>query len=163
MSFRDKLIQLRNEQKLSQQELADMLDVARQTVSRWESGKSVPSSNQIANICKVFHIQPNELVETESGAYDTPKQAQPHTANQTKRTLSIPLLVVMSVLLLIAIGGLIATIVYAVKDAAYDTSVTAWIVSIPRNTPIVILAVFLGIFIILVSVLIVFLVRSRKK
>lgn len=163
MSFRDKLIQLRNEQKLSQQEFADMLDVARQTVSRWESGKSVPSSNQIANICKVFHIQPNELVETESGVYNTSEQPQSTATSPTKKPLTIPLLVIMGILLLIAVGGLIATIVYAVKDAAYDTSATAWIVSIPRNTPIVILAVFLGIFIVLVTVLIVLLVRSRKK
>lgn len=38
-----------------------MLDVSRQTVSRWESGKSVPSSVQLSNLCKAFNIDANNL------------------------------------------------------------------------------------------------------
>ena len=56
MSFRENLLRLRAEHNISQQELAEKLDVSRQSISRWESGKSVPSANQIANICKVFGL-----------------------------------------------------------------------------------------------------------
>lgn len=61
MDFRERLIKLRDERRLSQQELADLLDVTRQTVSRWESGKSYPSIQQLANICREFKIDANEL------------------------------------------------------------------------------------------------------
>ena len=38
MKFSEKLVQLRKQNKLSQEQLADMLDVSRQAVSKWESG-----------------------------------------------------------------------------------------------------------------------------
>ena len=40
MSFAENLKQLRNEKQLSQEELAEMLDVSRQAVSKWEQGVS---------------------------------------------------------------------------------------------------------------------------
>lgn len=42
MSFNEKLQTLRKQKKLSQEQLADMLDVTRQSVSKWESGLSFP-------------------------------------------------------------------------------------------------------------------------
>lgn len=40
MSFADNLKQLRKEKQLSQEELAEILDVSRQAVSKWEQGVS---------------------------------------------------------------------------------------------------------------------------
>ncbi|MBQ6836048.1 MAG: helix-turn-helix transcriptional regulator [Clostridia bacterium] len=40
MSFADNLKQLRKERQLSQEELAEMLDVSRQAISKWEQGVS---------------------------------------------------------------------------------------------------------------------------
>ena len=40
MKFHDKLIKLRKSKGLSQEELAEMLDVSRQAISRWELGVS---------------------------------------------------------------------------------------------------------------------------
>lgn len=42
MRFSEKLQKLRKENKLSQEQLADQLDVSRQAVSKWESGLSFP-------------------------------------------------------------------------------------------------------------------------
>ena len=69
----------------------------------------------------------------------------------------------LSACALAALVGLIITIVYAVKDAAYDTSATVWIVSIPSNTPMIILSVFLALFIAVLAALFIFLLRGRKK
>ena len=41
MSFAENLKQLRKERQLSQEELAEMLDVSRQAVSKWELGDSL--------------------------------------------------------------------------------------------------------------------------
>ena len=42
MSFADNLKQLRKEHHLSQEELAELLDVSRQAVSKWENGNGYP-------------------------------------------------------------------------------------------------------------------------
>ena len=70
MDFREMIIRYRGEKGLSQQELADLLQVTRQTVSRWESGKSRPQPGQIASICAALHIDVRTLD-------DLPPDAQP--------------------------------------------------------------------------------------
>lgn len=170
MSFRDKLIKLRTESRISQQELADMLDVSRQTVSRWEAGKNIPSTSQIANICRVFNIQANDLMETppcgnDENTSSNPKESNEDTSSPKKDIFKtgLTLFIAMGVILLAAIAGLIITIVYAVKDASYDTSSTVWIASIPQNTPFIILSVFIAIFIVVLAALFIFLLRGRNK
>jgi len=158
MNIREKLIMLRNESNMSQQEFADFLNVSRQTVSRWEAGKSTPSFAQITNICRAFGIGANELLQTPvSNAEESAQQEKPVGG---KKLLS---LCAIGACALAALVGLIITIVYAVKDAAYDTSATVWIVSIPSNTPMIILSVFLALFIAVLAALFIFLLRGRKK
>lgn len=166
MSFRDKFLTLRDESNLSQQEAAELIGVSRQTVSRWEAGKSVPSTNQVANICKAFNIQANDLIESNgeiSNADENTISNETPTEPSAKKKISVSILVVIGVLLFVAIGGLIITIVYAVKDAMYDTSSTVWIAAIPQNTPFVVLSIFVGIFVVLLAALLVYLLRSKKK
>lgn len=159
MDFRERLIKLRDENKLSQQEMADKLDVTRQTVSRWESGKSYPSIQQIAGICRTFHIGANELLDCDEGTIERPPEPQ----KQKKRDKKfIAAAIVLCVLFAAALGGLIATIAYAVKDAQYDTSSTVWIVSIPQNTPMIVLCVFLGLFMLLIAAVFAYLITRGK-
>ena len=47
MSFAENLKQLRNEKQLSQEELAEMLDVSRQAVSKWEQGSGYPEVEKL--------------------------------------------------------------------------------------------------------------------
>lgn len=167
MDFRERLIKLRDENRLSQQELADMLDVTRQTVSRWESGRSYPSIPQMARICSTFAIDANEMlgctaekpddVQTkENGAEDA--QQKPHA----KRKF-IACVAVLAALFAAALGGLIATIVYAVKDAGYDSSATVWVVSIPQNTPMIVLCIFLALFMVLIAAIFIYLIIRGKR
>lgn len=156
MSFREKIITLRDEHNLSQQELSEMLDVSRQTVSRWESGKSIPSASQVSKICKAFNVNADFLLDT-----DVPAQTQNKKPRLTKT--QITLISVAGALLLLAVIGLIITIVYAVKDAAYDASTTVWIVAIPRNTPMIVLSLFLGVFIVLLAVYLILTLRRTRK
>ena len=65
MSFNDKLQKLRKEKKYSQEELADMLDVTRQSVSKWESGQTYPEMDKLLAICKIFNCSLDELTNDE--------------------------------------------------------------------------------------------------
>lgn len=61
MNFNEKLQKLRKEKKYSQEELADMLDVTRQSVSKWESGQTYPEMDKLLSICKIFGCTLEEL------------------------------------------------------------------------------------------------------
>src|SRR5574344_1601597 len=61
MKFSEKLQTLRKDKKLSQEQLAEMLDVSRQSVSKWESNQSYPKKDKLLAICKIFHVTLEEL------------------------------------------------------------------------------------------------------
>lgn len=65
MSFNEKLQKLRKENKYSQEELADMLDVTRQSVSKWESGQTYPEMDKLLALCKIFNCSLDELTNDE--------------------------------------------------------------------------------------------------
>lgn len=62
MEFHDKLYQLRKQKGLSQEELANRLNVSRQTISKWELGDSTPDMEKLAAIGNLFVISLDELV-----------------------------------------------------------------------------------------------------
>ena len=53
---------LRTRKGMSQEELADRLNVVRQTVSKWEKGLSVPDSEMLIRIAEVFEVSVGELL-----------------------------------------------------------------------------------------------------
>lgn len=65
MSFNEKLQYLRKENKLSQEQLADMLDVTRQSVSKWESGTTYPEMDKLIMLCKIFKCSLDDLTNDE--------------------------------------------------------------------------------------------------
>lgn len=62
MTIGERLLKLRKEKNLSQEELANELDVSRQTVSKWETDQSVPDFDKIVPLCEVFGITSDELL-----------------------------------------------------------------------------------------------------
>lgn len=65
MNFSEKLMKLRKENKLSQEQLANMLDVSRQSVSKWESGQTYPEMDKLLALCKIFKCTLDELTNDE--------------------------------------------------------------------------------------------------
>lgn len=51
---KDKIKLLRKENNITQSELAEKIYVSRQTISRWENGSSIPSTDNIAQIAQFF-------------------------------------------------------------------------------------------------------------
>lgn len=62
MNIGDKLVELRKKKGLSQEELAEKLDVTRQTISKWELNETSPNINQAKEISKLFNVSLDELV-----------------------------------------------------------------------------------------------------
>ena len=72
MEFNNKLYELRKQKGLSQEELANRLNVSRQTISKWEVGESTPDMEKLVAISDLFEVSLDELVKGEE-----PKLAEP--------------------------------------------------------------------------------------
>lgn len=62
MKIGEKIYSLRKKYNLSQEELANELNVSRQTVSKWEVGESCPDFDKIVPLCELFGISTEELL-----------------------------------------------------------------------------------------------------
>ena len=62
MNIGEKLYELRKEKNLSQEEVADKLNVTRQTVSKWETNQSMPDLDKVIPLCELFGISTEELL-----------------------------------------------------------------------------------------------------
>ena len=65
MRFGDNLKQIRKAKKMSQEQLAEKVNVTRQSVSKWENGESYPEINNILELCKIFNCKLNDLIHTD--------------------------------------------------------------------------------------------------
>ena len=62
MTIAEKIAHLRIVNNISQEQLAEMLNVTRQTVSKWESGESLPQIDKVMEICEKFKVTADELL-----------------------------------------------------------------------------------------------------
>ena len=62
MKFGENLKSLRKSNNLSQEQLAEKVNVSRQSVSKWETGEAYPEMNNILELCKIFKCNINDLV-----------------------------------------------------------------------------------------------------
>jgi len=74
MTIGERLLKLRKERNLSQEELATVLDVSRQTVSKWETDQSMPDFDKIIPLCNYFGITSDELLTGDSNIKEAKKQ-----------------------------------------------------------------------------------------
>ena len=59
------IYELRKEKGLSQYQLADMIPISRQAVSKWERGKTIPDSSTLIRLSEIFDVSINELLKGE--------------------------------------------------------------------------------------------------
>lgn len=63
MFIGERILKLRKEAKLSQEDVANKLNVSRQTISKWETGESTPDFDKILPLCELFNITTDELIK----------------------------------------------------------------------------------------------------
>ena len=63
MSFSENLQVLRKKNNMSQEQLAEKLEVSRQAVSKWESGNGYPETDKLMSICEIFECSIDEILK----------------------------------------------------------------------------------------------------
>jgi len=72
MNLGENIYRLRSEKKMSQGDLADALDVSRQSVSKWENNNAVPDLDKLLKMAELFDVTLDALVK----GMDTPTVTQ---------------------------------------------------------------------------------------
>lgn len=68
--FATTIYRIRQERKLTQKEIGDIIGVSDRTISKWENGTTVPDLCQIRNICKKLEISPSLLIKSKKKLSD---------------------------------------------------------------------------------------------
>jgi transcriptional regulator with XRE-family HTH domain len=66
MTLNEKILSLRTSHKMSQGDLAEKLEVSRQSVSKWETGASIPELDKLIMMSNLFNITLDELVKSDT-------------------------------------------------------------------------------------------------
>ncbi len=82
MTLGERIVGLRTRRKLSQEELADLLGVSRQSVSKWETDASVPELDKLVKLGEVFGVSLDELVKGNAFI----EEQEPVPAGDTRET-----------------------------------------------------------------------------
>ena len=83
--FSENLKKIRKEHNLSQEQLADKLGVSRQSVSKWESNQAYPEMDKVLQICKMFNVNIDELMNQDINSVRETKQSKSNLNKYVKR------------------------------------------------------------------------------
>ena len=93
MTIGEKLLNLRKQKNLSQEEVANCLNVSRQTISKWETDQSTPDLDKIGPLCELFEISADELIigksTTKSESVNEQENKNQFVDNRRKRAQGI--------------------------------------------------------------------------
>lgn len=88
MILADKIIALRKKNGWSQEELAEKMDVSRQSVSKWEGAQSVPDLDKIVRLSQIFGVTIDFLLKDEYEEVEyTEETAEPEKMNVRRVTM----------------------------------------------------------------------------
>lgn len=89
MTLGEKIILLRKQAGMSQSDFAEQTGVSRQSVSKWESGESMPDADRVFAISKLFGVSADTLLDNDKEIEDKP-QEENKTDGADERTEDTP-------------------------------------------------------------------------
>ena len=122
MKFNEKIIMLRKNKNLSQEDLGNELGVARQTISKWELGETTPEMDKLIKMSEIFEITLDDLIK------DTEPNIDKNNANNTNtqklaglvikilKGIGIFIIIVFAITVIIMIMGL-----FSYNNMKYDS------------------------------------------
>ena len=93
MTLGENIVRLRTQKNWSQGDLADALDISRQSVSKWETDASIPELDKLLKLSELFDVTLDELVrgeevpKTETAPLNTTTLLQKQTLLSQKHRL----------------------------------------------------------------------------
>jgi len=108
MDLGKKILELRKNANLSQEQLAEKLNVTRQTISKWELEDTAPDIKQANKIAKLFNVSLDELLGNDT------RDLMMYKITNTEKlaSMTIKFLRIIGVLLLIILLSVISTVLY---------------------------------------------------
>ena len=118
MKFYEKLIILRKKALLSQEELAEKLDVTRQTISKWELGQSKPDIDKLQMMSKLFEVDVNTLTNEDISLEDKveTKEDKNNKKEDGDRKFILYILIIIFIASLALLSYRVGTDIKAKKD-----------------------------------------------
>lgn len=118
MKFYEKLIILRKKALLSQEELAEKLDVTRQTISKWELGQSKPDIDKLQMMSKLFEVDVNTLTNEDISLEDKAetKEDKNNKKEDGDRKFILYILIIIFIASLALLAYRVGTDIKAKKD-----------------------------------------------
>ena len=111
MNIGDRIRNLRKEKNLSQEEVAEELQISRQSVSKWESGQSVPEISKVIQLSDLLGVSTDDLLRgTEEGSTNGPSGEEKKSARRIGHLIVHIISGVVIVFLLLVIWSIMADI-----------------------------------------------------
>ncbi|WP_304650618.1 helix-turn-helix domain-containing protein, partial [uncultured Bacteroides sp.] len=107
MELNEKLIQLRKKKGITQAELAEDMQVSRQAVSKWESGGSIPSIENLRGLSELYSVHVDYLLKEEEEKPVFQKSTDiPETSTNSKRNVGLKwcIAALMALVLVVLVG-----------------------------------------------------------
>ena len=86
MELYERLVELRKRENLSQEKLAEILNISRQAVSKWESGASSPDINNIIQLGKIYNVSTDYILLGKSQEVDPPVHSECVIEKQVRKS-----------------------------------------------------------------------------
>lgn len=109
MKFHEKLFELRKKEGLSQEELADKVNVSRQTVSKWEMGQSTPEMDKLILLSNIFNISVDELVGKETSNNMESENVEAIKSNKKHKLLKVIAIIIIIYFVIFAFKFILLT------------------------------------------------------
>lgn len=89
MSFGNRLYELRRSKNISQEELAELLDVSRQSISKWENDKAYPEMTRLLFMSDYFGVSLDYLMRGTENSESTQREENKSLTYQAKNLLMV--------------------------------------------------------------------------
>ena len=109
MEIGERIKQLRTERHMSQEALANALNVSRQAVTKWENNASKPSTANILALCKIFDLSLNELMVADNASQEALEiKVQPNAKVHLRDKILLKcILLISGFLFILSVAGII--------------------------------------------------------
>ena len=101
MKIGEKIYNLRKKKNLSQEDLASILSVSRQTISKWETGESNPDIDKIVPLCNFFEISTDEFLKGKDIVYERKLNKEKRKNKALTFSLCLVIFAIMTILVIL--------------------------------------------------------------